>query len=48
VFAAPWTAEVEWTRDDGYGMFEFACHEGNEVRQLIAASRAQRRQAAAR
>jgi hypothetical protein len=23
-------------------MYEFACHEGNEVRELIASSRAQR------
>ena len=43
VFAGPWTAEVEWTRDDKYRMYEFACHEGNEVRQLITSSRAQRR-----
>lgn len=42
VFAAPWTAEVEWTRDDAYQMYEFACHEGNAVREWIAASRARR------
>jgi hypothetical protein len=45
VYTAPWTAEVEWTRDDGYRLYEFACHEGNEVRQLITSSRAQRREA---
>jgi hypothetical protein len=43
VFTAPWTAEVEWTRDDSYRMYEYACHEGNEVRELITASRAQRK-----
>ena len=43
VFTAPWTAQVEWTRDDHYQMYEFACHEGNvQVRDLINASRAQR------
>ena len=43
VFTAPWTAEVEWTRDDRYRIYEFACHEHNEVRELIASSRAQRK-----
>lgn len=43
VFTAPWTAEVEWTRDDKYRLYEYACHEGNEVRELITSSRAQRR-----
>jgi hypothetical protein len=43
VFTAPWTAEIEWTRDDAYHLYEYACHEGNEVRELINASRAQRR-----
>jgi len=40
VFTAPWTAAFEWTRDDAYRMFEYACHEGNEhVRTLIETSR---------
>jgi len=44
VFTAPWTAKVEWQRDDNYRLYEYACHEGNEqVRDLINASRAQRR-----
>jgi len=47
VFTAPWTAEVEWARDDKYQMYEFACHEGNEVRELIRSSRAQRKKDAA-
>lgn len=44
VFTAPWTVQVEWTRDDSYKMYEFACHEGNvQVRTMISASRAQRK-----
>ena len=42
VYTAPWTAAVEWTRDDEYRMFEFACHEGNTVRDMITGSRAHR------
>lgn len=48
VFAAPWSARLDWQRDDSYGMFEYACHEGNvQVRNYITASRAQRAQDAA-
>jgi hypothetical protein len=44
VFTAPWTVQVEWTRDDKYHLYEFACHEGNvQVRNMITSSRAQRR-----
>lgn len=43
VYTAPWTATAEWTRDDGYQMYEFACHERNEVRHMITGSRAHRR-----
>ena len=44
VFTAPWTIELEWTRDPTYRLHEFACHEGNvQVRDMINASRAQRR-----
>jgi hypothetical protein len=43
VFTAPWTVAVEWQRDDKYRLYEFACHEGNEVRELISSSRAQRK-----
>lgn len=43
VFTAPWTAQVEWTRDDDYQFFEYACHEGNvQVRNYISSSRATR------
>jgi hypothetical protein len=43
VFTAPWTTRIEWTRDDDYEFFEYACHEGNYiVRDYISASRAHR------
>ena len=29
VFTAPWTARFDWTRDDSYQSYEYACHEGN-------------------
>ena len=47
VFTQPWSARLEWQRDDDYGMFEYACHEGNvQVRNFITASRAERAEAA--
>jgi hypothetical protein len=47
VFTAPWTAQLEWTKDDSYLMPEYACHEGDEqVRNYIVASRAARAQMA--
>jgi len=43
VYTQPWTTRVEWTRDEGYQFFEYACHEGNYMpRDYISASRAQR------
>jgi hypothetical protein len=42
VFTAPWTIELEWTRNAGYRLHEFACHEGNGVRHMITGSRATR------
>jgi hypothetical protein len=48
VFAEPWSARLEWQRDDDFGIFEYACHEGNvQIRNFITASRAERAQAAA-
>ncbi len=45
VFSKPWTARLPWRRNDGYQMFEYACHEGNvQVRNFITASRAKRAQ----
>jgi hypothetical protein len=44
VFTAPWSIRLTWARDDGYQMFEYACHEGNTgIRNMINSSRAQRR-----
>ena len=43
VFTQPWTARLEWVRDDGYEFYEYACHEGNQaVRGYIQSSRAHR------
>ena len=43
VFTAPWTVRFDWRRNNGYEMFEYACHEGNvQVRNYITASRAAR------
>jgi len=48
VFAQPWSARLEWQRDDDFGIYEYACHEGNvQVRNYINASRVERAQAAA-
>jgi hypothetical protein len=30
VLTAPWTMSFPWTRNDGYKLYEYACHEGNE------------------
>ena len=41
VFVAPWTARLDWSRNDDYEFFEYACHEGNvQPRNYITASRA--------
>ncbi len=41
VFTAPWTARLDWTRNDQYEFYEYACHEGNvQVRNYITSSRA--------
>jgi len=45
IFTKPWTVQFDWRRNNDYGMFEYACHEGNvQVRNYITASRAQRGQ----
>ena len=46
IFASPWSARLEWQRDDDFGIYEYACHEGNvQIRNFITASRAERAQA---
>ena len=48
VFEEPWSARLEWKRDDDFGIYEYACHEGNvQVRNFVTASRAERAEAAA-
>jgi hypothetical protein len=43
VFTDSWTARLDWTQDNEYEFFEYACHEGNvQVRNYITASRAAR------
>ena len=44
VFTVPWTVAYDWTRDEGYAIFEYACHEGNTVREAITSARALRRE----
>lgn len=47
-YTAPWTARIEWVRDDDYQFYEYACHEGNHaIRGYINSSRAKRRDLAA-
>jgi hypothetical protein len=42
-YTKPWTARIEWTRDDKYEFYEYACHEGNQaMRGYILGSRADR------
>jgi hypothetical protein len=44
---APWTVRAPWKRDDGYRIFEYACHEDNSaVRNYITTSRVRRAQEA--
>ncbi|MFC3097456.1 hypothetical protein [Alteraurantiacibacter palmitatis] len=43
MFEAPFTLRMDWTRDDAYEFFEYACHEGNvQIRNYITADRAAR------
>ena len=44
-----WTVRMPWKRDDGYQIYEYACHEDNEaIRNYITSSRAKRAQEAAK
>ncbi|KPL68664.1 hypothetical protein SZ64_11465 [Erythrobacter sp. SG61-1L] len=45
IFTAPWSARLDWRRNDDYQFYEYACHEGNvQVRGYISSSRAERAQ----
>lgn len=49
MWTAPFTLRVDWTRDDTYEFFEYACHEGNvQIRNYITANRTARDQEYAR
>jgi hypothetical protein len=42
-WTAPYTLRMDWTRNEKYKFYEYACHEGDEqVRNYITSSRAQR------
>jgi hypothetical protein len=42
VYAAPWTLRLPIPREDSYGFFEYACHEGNyAMKNLLSGSRAE-------
>ena len=48
-WTAPWTLELPLDRDDGYGMYEYACHEGNlAMFNILSGHRADERAAAGR
>ena len=45
MWTRPWTMSFPLQRDDTYGMFEYACHEGNYgLRNILSASRATERE----
>jgi len=49
IWTQPFSLRVNWSRDDSYEFFEYACHEGNvQVRNYITADRALREQEYAR
>ena len=42
LWTRPWTMSFPLARDESYGMFEYACHEGNYgLRNMLSASRAE-------
>ena len=48
-YTAPWTMQFPLKRDDAYGMFEYACHEGNlAMFNILSGARADDRAAAGR
>jgi hypothetical protein len=47
IWTAPFTIELTLERDDDYGMFEYACHEGNHaLRNILSGARATERASA--
>jgi hypothetical protein len=46
-WTAPWTFQLPLQREDDYGMFEYACHEGNYAMfNILSGARAEERRAA--
>ena len=46
MWTRPWTLLFPLKQDPGYGMFEYACHEGNYgLRNILSGSRADERRA---
>jgi hypothetical protein len=46
VYTRPWTVAMPLTRDPGYQIFEYACHEGNRaVENVLGGARAQEKAA---
>lgn len=46
-WVTPWTFQMPLQRDDEYGMFEYACHEGNYAMfNILSGARAEERKAA--
>ncbi|HEX4097905.1 MAG TPA: hypothetical protein VHX64_14355 [Caulobacteraceae bacterium] len=46
IWTAPFTLRMDWTRNDKYKFYEYACHEGDEqVRNFITSDRAKRAKA---
>jgi hypothetical protein len=44
----PWTLQFPWRLDNSYGMFEYACHEGNYAMfNILSGARAEEARAAA-
>lgn len=47
-YKSPWTLSFPLTRDDGYQIFEYACHEGNTAIELILRGARMQEKAAAK
>jgi hypothetical protein len=48
-WVSPWTIQLPLQRDDNYGMFEYACHEGNRaMANILSGARATERAEAAK
>ena len=46
-FTRPWTVAFPWPRDQKYGIYEDACHEGNDsLMGILSGARAKEREAA--